>query len=264
MGKSVIIILLLILLPPLLFFSFACIVDAGPDKEGGVGEYIRFEGKVLYGGVGIIKYMWDFNDDGKWDYSSVKYPNITFCYSKPGTYKAVFCVVDHLGLHKDFCWVKIEERLLLRIQPTKSVFMSSENITVNVGIINVGKEMIKIWAPTLELWAFGHSLDFLITTPTGERISKSMWLRATSLPPTVCIEPGEEYTTQVNFANWWFVLEGFNIPEKLMEGRWNFSIEGKYTLIGIYDYQPEWPCSFPDHWFGRLVSNTADFTVISS
>jgi len=61
------------------------------------------EGKIVFTGLGsdkdgkIVKYEWDFNGDGVYEYFSPTDGNTTYIYSKPAFYMAIFRVTDNNG-----------------------------------------------------------------------------------------------------------------------------------------------------------------------
>ena len=73
------------------------VADAGDDVTAYVGETVSFEG-TANGDASIVKYEWDFDGDGVYDWSSSVSGLTTYTYSTAGTYTAVLRVTDDDGL----------------------------------------------------------------------------------------------------------------------------------------------------------------------
>ena len=58
---------------------------------------VNFGGTAIDPGGTIVKYEWDFDGDGIFDFSSTTSPNTSFTYSGSGTFKGVLRVTDNNG-----------------------------------------------------------------------------------------------------------------------------------------------------------------------
>jgi PKD repeat protein len=68
--------------------------DAGDDLKVHAQELVYFHGTGSDPDGDIIEYQWDFDGDGKFDYSSDETGETTWIYTIPDTYYAVFKVTD--------------------------------------------------------------------------------------------------------------------------------------------------------------------------
>jgi hypothetical protein len=68
--------------------------SAGLPVEAKVGESVSFFGQGSSICSQIEKYLWDFENDGKWDYISRGHGRTTYTYRAPGSFFALFTVVD--------------------------------------------------------------------------------------------------------------------------------------------------------------------------
>jgi hypothetical protein len=57
-----------------------------------------FSATVAAGDSELREYLWDFDSDGNWDFSSTSTPNTSFVYREAGTFTARLVVVDGAGL----------------------------------------------------------------------------------------------------------------------------------------------------------------------
>ena len=71
----------------------------GPGKliKGQTGKSVTFKGVSSDPDNDIVTYEWDFDGDGKYDYTSDRMETTTHTYSKAGTYLASFRVTDAHG-----------------------------------------------------------------------------------------------------------------------------------------------------------------------
>jgi PKD repeat protein len=67
-------------------------------SNGPIPLTVGFFGFAAAGSAPIVRYEWDFEGDGTFDYSSVTSGNTTHRYETAGTYNAVFRVTDGTGL----------------------------------------------------------------------------------------------------------------------------------------------------------------------
>ena len=69
--------------------------DAGNDIYSKVGDLVNFNGMASVSfGSSIVRYQWDFNDDGVYDSEGL---SSSYTYSKAGTYTAKFKITDSYG-----------------------------------------------------------------------------------------------------------------------------------------------------------------------
>ncbi|MEM2870588.1 MAG: fibronectin type III domain-containing protein [Thermoplasmata archaeon] len=71
------------------------ILYAGEAVEGYIGEEIPFSGTAIDPDGYIVKYEWDFDGDGVFDFESATDANTTAVYSEKGSYTAVLRVTDN-------------------------------------------------------------------------------------------------------------------------------------------------------------------------
>lgn len=73
------------------------IVCAGRDVITYAGQVTKFEGLAMAPDNDIIKYVWDFDGDGKYDFESSVSGKTSFIFHFAGTYEAVLKVYDSQG-----------------------------------------------------------------------------------------------------------------------------------------------------------------------
>lgn len=73
------------------------IAVAGEDLEVYVGDVVELHGEGYDEDGKIVKYQWDFEGDGIWDWESEENGNTTYTYDEVGEYTAVFRVTDDDG-----------------------------------------------------------------------------------------------------------------------------------------------------------------------
>ena len=73
------------------------IASAGGEQSVQVGGAVSFGGTGTDAGGSIVKYEWDFDGDGIYDWSSGTTGSATHVYSAAGTYTAVLRVTDNKG-----------------------------------------------------------------------------------------------------------------------------------------------------------------------
>ena len=73
------------------------IASAGGEQSVQVGGAVSFGGTGTDAGGSIVKYEWDFDGDGVYDWSSETAGSATHVYSAAGTYTAVLRVTDNNG-----------------------------------------------------------------------------------------------------------------------------------------------------------------------
>ncbi|MEW5760224.1 MAG: PKD domain-containing protein [Candidatus Thermoplasmatota archaeon] len=73
------------------------VANAGEDKDVVVGEEVRFYGQGKDADGWIIRYDWDFDGDGIYDWSNASTGTTTHVYTKKGIYNATLMVTDNKG-----------------------------------------------------------------------------------------------------------------------------------------------------------------------
>jgi PKD repeat protein len=73
------------------------VANAGDDKSAFVGQAVSFQGTASDEDGQIVKYQWDYEDDGVWDYESPSSGMGSWTYRSPGTYEARFRATDDRG-----------------------------------------------------------------------------------------------------------------------------------------------------------------------
>jgi hypothetical protein len=77
--------------------------NVAPKATASFSQVNGTKGLVNFHGTGtdsdgtIVKYEWDYNGDGTWDYSSPTSADASYTYDKPGYYMALFRVTDNNG-----------------------------------------------------------------------------------------------------------------------------------------------------------------------
>ena len=69
------------------------IANAGPDQTVANGTYVIFNGSESYDHVGIVKYVWDFDELGGVGVDAIGVVS-TYMYPRPGVYNATLTVYD--------------------------------------------------------------------------------------------------------------------------------------------------------------------------
>jgi len=70
---------------------------AGNDTTVKLGDTVLFSGQVTDEDGNIVKYGWDFDNNGVYDWSSSENGQTTHIYDKEGTYTAVLRATDNDG-----------------------------------------------------------------------------------------------------------------------------------------------------------------------
>jgi PKD repeat protein len=73
------------------------VANAGDDKSAYVGQAVSLQGTASDEDGQVVKYQWDYEDDGVWDYESPSSGMGSWAYSSPGTFEARFRVTDDRG-----------------------------------------------------------------------------------------------------------------------------------------------------------------------
>ncbi len=225
-------------------------VDAGGDKEGYVGETIYFKGEVKGSASKIVRYQWDFDGDGKIDWSSSKLEVTHWNYKREGVYKAEFIAIDENGnTGRDSCLVRIKRGLLLNVSLSKRAYCVGECIIVNITLTNVGDRDIKISQVGL---AFS-TLDLMITTPEGYTLHYT-GPTVETLPRGIELDKNESYVYSVNLTDSRLSFGNENVE------RYLFTTPGRYEIKVIYKSDPA-HCFDHCVWDGILESSVLGFTI---
>lgn len=87
------------------------IADAGPDRSGFAGELLELAGRGTDADGRIVRYQWDFDGNGEYDWESGLDGRAAFNYSSTGSYRATLRVTDDRGASDtDPCNVTITYR----------------------------------------------------------------------------------------------------------------------------------------------------------
>ncbi len=87
--------------------------DAGPDIEMYLDDVVTFEGRGIDADGTIMKYEWDFQGDGNYDWTSTNTGKTEYQYEEAGIYLSILRVTDDGGLSDvDYCNVTITERIV--------------------------------------------------------------------------------------------------------------------------------------------------------
>jgi PKD repeat protein len=73
------------------------VANAGDDKTAFVGQAVSLQGTATDEDGQIVKYRWDYEGDGVWDYESPSSGMGSWVYPSPGTYEARFQATDDRG-----------------------------------------------------------------------------------------------------------------------------------------------------------------------
>ena len=85
------------------------IANAGDDQTVFSGQSVVFSGTGSDQDGQVVRYQWDFNGDGVWDYESPSSGSATWTYDNPGTYESKLRVTDDLGaMAEDTAVVTVE------------------------------------------------------------------------------------------------------------------------------------------------------------
>lgn len=73
------------------------VANAGEDRTAFVGEAVSLQGTATDEDGQIVKYQWDYEGDGVWDYESPSSGMGSWAYQGPGAYEARFRATDDRG-----------------------------------------------------------------------------------------------------------------------------------------------------------------------
>ncbi len=123
--------------PPVVNASANPTISINPTS----GTLVTFSGSVTDNGT-IIKYEWDFEGDGAYDYSSSTTGNTTYTYSSPGTYNPVFRVTDDDGMLGYDASLTINI-VALSVEPSASPSAGNAplNVTLNGNVVAIGTQI---------------------------------------------------------------------------------------------------------------------------
>ncbi len=114
---------------------------AGNDQTSTVNEEVRFFGTGEDTDGTIVKYEWDFEDDGTFDWSSATSGETIYSYSLAGTYQSVLRVTDDDGATgTDICTITVATEEPENKIPTITITQPQEGDTVNGLVILKGTE----------------------------------------------------------------------------------------------------------------------------
>jgi PKD repeat protein len=74
--------------------NMAPYAEAGEDRAGETGSPVALNGTGFDPDGAIVKYEWDFESDGSWDFGGLT-GNVSHIYESPGTYRALLRVTDN-------------------------------------------------------------------------------------------------------------------------------------------------------------------------
>ncbi|NIP34781.1 MAG: hypothetical protein GWN18_07535, partial [Thermoplasmata archaeon] len=110
------------------------IADAGTDVEAEVGQEVIFSGTGLDNDGSVVRFWWDFDGDGEWDWSGEIGSRI-HVFDLPGDYEAVLRVEDDEGARAtDTRWVNVTASVHITINWTSGshfVVHVSESLRVD-------------------------------------------------------------------------------------------------------------------------------------
>lgn len=101
------------------------LANAGPNLSSYTGEKVNFDGSgsMASSGSSIVKYEWDFDDDGIID---VEGERTSFIFTTKGQYTVTLTITDSIGeTDKDTCIIEIGNR-----PPSASFTYSPEELTI--------------------------------------------------------------------------------------------------------------------------------------
>jgi len=71
------------------------VANAGYDKTVNAGDKVNFDGSRWTASVDIVKYQWDYENDGIWDAEGA---TASYTYNTAGTYTVALKITDSLGM----------------------------------------------------------------------------------------------------------------------------------------------------------------------
>ncbi len=164
--------------------------EAGADLEAEVGEEVVFSGTGLDKDGSIVRFQWDFEGDGEWDWSGETGARI-HVYDRPGAYQAVLQVEDDEGARaRDTRWVNVTATVFVTVDWTEgSAFAVHVSAKLNVGNMEVDWSM-EGDGPTPITRTFTHDAGI-------EKVNNTTY----SVDPAVTLAEGQRHTVKVRLGD---------------------------------------------------------------
>ncbi len=212
----------------------APIAQAGSDQTVGINEQVNFDASMSSASEGssIVKYEWDFNEDGVVD-SNNQGPSYRF--NQHGNYTCKLTVIDNIGAtSEDTCNIRVTN-----IAPIVKFTFSPENPSVNDAINFTDQSYDKDGSISSWFWDFGDGTNSTEQNPSYTFNEKQKWqitltvkdnegaknsttqiLTMTNLEPEACFDCNTtkfEINTEIQF------LDNSTDPEnKVVSWFWDF------------------------------------------
>lgn len=147
------------------------VADAGPDQECYSGDKVNFDGSGSTASIGssIVRYQWDFENDGIIDAEGQK---TSYTYPAKGQFTAVLNVTDNLGeWDEDTCIINVLNRA-----PTSSFTYSPSNPSIQdvINFVDTSEDpdgTLLSW-----LWSFGDGNTSTQQNPSHQYADKGDYL----------------------------------------------------------------------------------------
>ena len=154
------------------------IADAGVDVTAEVGEEVIFSGTGLDDDGSIVKFWWDFDGDGEWDWTGEVGSRIHI-YDGPGDFEAVLQVEDDEGARAtDTRWVNVTATIRINVNWTEgSAFVVHVSERLNVDRMEVDWTMEGA-GPTPIRRTFTHDAGLVKVNDTAYSVDPSVELVA--------------------------------------------------------------------------------------
>jgi hypothetical protein len=216
------------------------VATAGANATGVVGEDVDFDGRGLDSDGSVVKFMWDFDGDGTWDYEGA-YGARVHSYTLPGHYHARLRVVDDSGAKGDaYRWVNVTASVRINVNWTGAVRFQ---LTVSD----------RLDARTLQA---NWTLVGLGPTPVGRTFTRDAGLTQVDnttyafTAPVVRLDPGTTHTVKV-------LLGETEIASRTIEVVNASGPAGAYTASyyqEVSDYRTWWGWNFTNHYRNGTLS----------
>jgi PKD repeat protein len=141
--------------------------DAGPDQTIYTGEKVNFDGSASKASAGssIVKYEWDFDNDGIIDAEGAK---TSYTYTQKGQFTAVLKVTDSLGqVDTDTCIITVLNR-----PPVASFTYTPFKPTIKDDVKFVDTSLDSDGSIVSWFWDFGDGITSTDRNPTHKYSSK--------------------------------------------------------------------------------------------